>query len=606
MELLGPRIAPQSRYTILSKIADGGTAEIFLAKQTGAFGFEKLVVLKRIFDTFSSDPQFRHMLIDEAHIAMTLSHSNIVQVLDLGEVEGRHFLALELVDGWTLDGVLKRAKTTNFPFPPALALYVTAEVCRALAYAHSKSRDGQPLGIVHRDVSPHNVLLSEHGEVKLSDFGIAKARTKHEQSLGNVIKGKIAFMSPEQAYGCELDARSDLFSLGVVLYLMITRLPPFDGLTDYETLMQVRAGNFLPPETARPRLNREVYRVIRKAMAIAPADRYQNATEMLVDVEQVLRLGFRPLEQTELARWLADLSAKDGVPPLTRAELPPVDESVVLDRSSVTPSAEIVTPTPSSGNTQPVPVPPASSPGTSVELDLEGADVTLAPPTPPSVLARPLDRPGWAGHIEQTPALPPPFGQAASFRKRATHASLVALLLAIGVTVLGIARRHEPGTSTSSSGDLQKDLAVVTSTRPKTSVTAAESEAARHSKEYARHHSDDEGPDSDDNEMRDARDKPATKMAQTSVSIESDPDGSRVRKGHRTVGVTPMSLKLRPGSYRLTFTKPGYLPTKKTVLVASGRRSIHVSLRRARARKPGRASDAASPETDDSWVHFSR
>ncbi|HVX97030.1 MAG TPA: serine/threonine-protein kinase, partial [Polyangia bacterium] len=221
----------QSRYTILRKIADGGTAEIFLAKQHGAHGFEKPVVLKRIFTAFYADPAFRHMLVDEAHIAMTLTHSNVVQVLDLGEVDGRYFLALELVDGWTLDRTLKRAQAAGVPFPPALALYVTAEICRALAYAHGKVRDGKPLGIVHRDVSPHNVLLSAEGEVKLTDFGIAKAQNKKEQSLGNLIKGKISFMSPEQASGGALDGRSDLFSLGTMLYAMITRRLPFDAPT---------------------------------------------------------------------------------------------------------------------------------------------------------------------------------------------------------------------------------------------------------------------------------------------------------------------------------------------------------------------------------------
>src|SRR5262245_50474167 len=316
-------MSPSSRYTILRKIADGGTAEIFLAKQHGAQGFEKTVVLKRIFTTFYADPQFRHMLVDEAHVAMTLNHSNIVQVLDLGESEGRYFLALELVDGWTLDRVLRRSKAAGVPAPPALSLYVTAEVCRALAYAHGKKRgDGQALGIVHRDISPHNVLLSEQGEVKLTDFGIAKAQTKKDTSPGNLIKGKIAFMSPEQAAGETLDARSDLFSVGTMLYVMITRRHPFDAPTDYETLMLVKAGDFTPPETARPGLNPDLYRVIRKAMAKNVGDRYQTAEEMLVEVEQVMRLGFRPVGQTELQRWLADLSSKDGVPPLTR-EAPP-------------------------------------------------------------------------------------------------------------------------------------------------------------------------------------------------------------------------------------------------------------------------------------------
>jgi serine/threonine-protein kinase len=262
-----------SRYTIMRKIADGGTAEIFLAKQHGAQGFEKMVVLKRIFTTFYADPQFRHMLVDEAHVAMTLNHSNIVQVLDLGESEGRYFLAMELVDGWTLDRILRRAKAAGVPFPPALALYLTAEICRALAYAHGKARpDGMSMGIVHRDMSPHNVLVSEQGEIKITDFGIAKAHTRQgegrEQSVKNLIKGKIAFMSPEQASAGELDARSDLFSVGTMLYVMITRRHPFDAPTDYETLMLVKSGDYMPPETARPGLNPELYRVIRKAMAL--------------------------------------------------------------------------------------------------------------------------------------------------------------------------------------------------------------------------------------------------------------------------------------------------------------------------------------------------
>ena len=178
------------------------------------------------------------------------------------------------------------------------------------------------MGIVHRDVSPHNVMMSAEGEVKLTDFGIAKAQNKTEKSLGNLIKGKVAFMSPEQAAGGELDGRSDLFSVGTMLYAMITRRHPFDAPTDYETLMLVKNGDFLPPETARPGLNPELYRVIRKAMGKTADARYQKAEEMLVDVEQVMRVAFRPVGQTELQRWLADLSAKDGVPTLTR-EAPP-------------------------------------------------------------------------------------------------------------------------------------------------------------------------------------------------------------------------------------------------------------------------------------------
>src|SRR5688572_22406127 len=167
------------RDTVVRKLAEGGMAEIFLARQHGSEGFERLVVLKRIHSGFVADEQFRNMLIDEAHISMSLHHNNIVQVLDLGRAAGRLFLVLELVDGWDLAWVLERTEAVKRPIPMGLALYVMAEVCRALAYAHGRSDvHGQPMGIVHRDISPQNVLVSEQGEVKLADFGIAKALTK--------------------------------------------------------------------------------------------------------------------------------------------------------------------------------------------------------------------------------------------------------------------------------------------------------------------------------------------------------------------------------------------------------------------------------------------
>src|SRR6476661_7531996 len=199
-------MAKHGRYNIVRRVADGGMAEIFLATQVGREGFQKPVILKRIHSSIYADPQFRNMFIDEAHISMSLSHSNIVQVLDLGVGGGRYFLVLEFVDG------------------------------------------DRPLGIVHRDVSPHNILLSEQGEVKLTDFGIAKAMNKREHTGTGVVKGKVAFMSPEQAMGKPIDARSDLFSLGTILYLLMTRSRPFEGPTELETLLRVQKGDFTPPE----------------------------------------------------------------------------------------------------------------------------------------------------------------------------------------------------------------------------------------------------------------------------------------------------------------------------------------------------------------------
>ena len=312
-------MAQHGRYKILKRVADGGMAEIFLATQLGREGFAKPVILKRIHSSIYADPQFRNMFIDEAHISMSLSHSNIAQVLDLGVSAGRYFLALELVDGWDLGRVLHRAATAGVRLPRELALHVTAEVCRALAYAHSKTEGQTPLGIVHRDVSPHNILLSEQGEVKLTDFGIAKAMNKREHTGTGVVKGKVAFMSPEQAMGKPIDQRSDLFSVGTVLYLMVTRTRPFEGPSDLETLLRVQKGDFRPPEEASPDLPPEVAAVVARAMRKEPGERYQSADEMLGDVERVMRTAFRPVGQTELKRWLTELGARDGVPPISQS-----------------------------------------------------------------------------------------------------------------------------------------------------------------------------------------------------------------------------------------------------------------------------------------------
>ena len=575
-----------SRYTILRKITDGGTAEIFLAKQHGARGFEKTVVLKRIFTTFYADPQFRHMLVDEAHIAMTLNHSNIVQVLDLGESEGRYFLALELVDGWSLDRILKRAKAAGLQMPPPLVLYVTAEVCRALAYAHGKKRpDGRPLGIVHRDVSPHNVLISEQGEVKLTDFGIAKAQNKTEKSLGNLIKGKFAFMSPEQASAGPLDARSDLFSVGTMLYAAITRRHPFDAPTDYETLMLVKNGDFMPPETARPGLNPELYRVIRKAMSKSPDDRYQNAEDMLVDVEQVMRVAFRPVGQTELQRWLADLGAKDGVPPLTR-EAPPEPPA---SRSTVGPLVA------------------GSGQESGLVLNLEDAmeirSADRPPPTP--VRGRPIpvldgdssDRPAPpAAAATEVMSRPPVFAAA----DRAWHqrpsvrigigAAVVLLCAGVGTKLMrsgqraGAPAQPEAAAAPAAAAPapappVAPPAAAPPAPRPSVAAVADASAAVARAEAVPPHEPAvapaqppppatappaDEANDADEEAASGRGHGHGKGKLQFPVLVKTDPEGSRVATGRHVFGTTPLTLKLRPGnSYDLTFSRAGYAPVSR-------------------------------------------
>jgi tRNA A-37 threonylcarbamoyl transferase component Bud32 len=615
----------QARYTIMRKIADGGTAEIFLAKQKGAQGFEKMVVLKRIFTNFYADPQFRHMLVDEAHIAMSLYHSNIVQVLDLGESDGRYFLALELVDGWTLDQVLRRAKQAHVPFPPALALYVTAEVGRALSYAHGKSRDGKPLGIVHRDISPHNVLLSEQGEVKLTDFGIAKAQNKKEQSLGNLIKGKIAYMSPEQASGTELDARSDLFSLGTMLYVMITGRQPFDAPTDFETLMLVKSGDFIPPETARPGLNPDLYRVIRKAMARSPSDRYQKADDMLMDVEQVMRLGFRAVGQTELVRWLGDLAEKDGIPPLTRAAAKANEAVPTLGAATAGAETE-----------------------SGVVLDVDDADL-ISGPRPPAFAPRPSADPS------STPSLSMRLAGLGWWSDRTRRRKVIGVGVAVAALVVVLVAIKSIAASNAAREAERQRVAVIAESAARAeaarkAAAAAEEEQRKErerqaaAEEAARRAASEadaaatqeavtgetatadggaglpqeptEGEPEGETETASEGSKRAGKK-QISVLIKSDPEGSKVTSRHRAFGSTPVAVRLKPGTiYELTFAKPGYATTSKRYRATSERsQSIKVTLKKlpeAAAGKKAPATETApkASATDDKdpkkWWKFSR
>jgi serine/threonine-protein kinase len=339
-------MARGARYHVVSKIAHGGMAEIFLAVSKGEQGFQKPIVLKRILPKLAEDPHFVRMLVDEAHIASTLNHSNLVQVLDLGKTGGQYFLVLEFVDGWSLEQVRRRALAAKMKMPIPLVLYIVSALCRGLAYVHTRERNGKSLGIVHRDVTPQNVMISQQGEVKLADFGIAKAVGKSEKSATGMIKGKFAYMSPEQSLAKPLDARSDLFSVGTVLYLLTTGKKPFDGPTDADTIMQVRRARPEKPSTLVRDLNPDVERLINRALRADPGKRWQTAEQMADKIDAILvKLG-QPSGPAPLKRWLETLAARDGAKP------PPVpdagaitDPSIAVELGSLDLELEEVAPT---------------------------------------------------------------------------------------------------------------------------------------------------------------------------------------------------------------------------------------------------------------------
>jgi serine/threonine protein kinase len=335
----------RTRYHVVSKIAHGGMAEIFLALQKGEQGFQKPVVLKRILPALAEDPAFVRMLVDEAHIASTLNHSNLVQVLDLGKSGDQYFLVLEFVDGWSLEQIRRRAQKAKLRLPTPLALSIVGALCRGLAYVHTRARNGKPLGIVHRDVTPQNVLISQQGEVKLADFGIAKAVGKSEKSATGIIKGKFAYMSPEQTQARALDARSDLFSVGTVLYVLTTGRKPFDGPTDLDVIMQVRRARPEKPSTVVKDLNPDVERFINRALRADPTKRWQSAEQMADKIDAILvKLG-QPSGPAPLKRWLETLSARDGAKPPVADAAAVSDPSIAVELGSLDLELQEVAPT---------------------------------------------------------------------------------------------------------------------------------------------------------------------------------------------------------------------------------------------------------------------
>jgi len=256
-------------------------AEVFVAVAQGSEGFEKPVVIKRLLPHLARHPQFQQMFLDEARIMLSLQHGNIVQILDMGTMDGMPFLALEYVDGKDLRTVMNQVQQLGGSIPHGLIAYIACEVCRALDYAHRKTDDqGRPLNIVHRDVNPANIFLSHEGEVKVGDFGLAKARDNLQQSDVGIIKGKFSYLSPEQAHGREVDHRSDIFALGTTIYEMCCSVRPFVAASDMEVVLRIRDGSFTAPSELAPGFNPELEMAILRAMQLDPADRYPTANHM--------------------------------------------------------------------------------------------------------------------------------------------------------------------------------------------------------------------------------------------------------------------------------------------------------------------------------------
>ncbi len=315
-----PPLTTFGRYRLLERLGQGGMAEVFKAKSYGVEGFEKVVVIKRILPELAASEQFVEMFIHEAKLAVRLSHANIVQVFDLGLAPGTvvggmpqpdaYYMAMEYVSGFDLATVVARCRRQQIQVPVEMAVYVAAEVAKGLDHAHRRrDEQNQPLNIVHLDVSPQNVLLSLEGEVKVTDFGIAKARgviepNGMEDTRARQLQGKFGYMSPEHAAGENVDARSDLFSLGTVLYEMVTGVNPFSAPTSFETLRRVVAVEYPPVELLRPDAPLELVSLLKQSLSPSPEDRFQDAGRMYEALLAFLYSQGRRFSAHDLADFL--------------------------------------------------------------------------------------------------------------------------------------------------------------------------------------------------------------------------------------------------------------------------------------------------------------
>ncbi len=279
------------RYTLLAKIATGGMAEIWLAKQAGPRGFEKVVVIKRIVDSLSADPDFVEMFLDEARIAAQLNHPNIVQIYDLGEHAGAYYIAMEYLPGENLSAVARTSMKSGVTLPIPFAVKIISQAAEGLGHAHGRlGVNGKKLDVVHRDVSPQNIIVTYDGLVKVVDFGIAKAASRGSQTMGGQIKGKIAYMAPEQAQGGVLDARTDIFSLAIVLYELVTKSRLFHRDDQFQAMSAVISPD--PVERADVRnsaVPEALADILAKALEKRPDNRYPDARAFQTALEDWLK-----------------------------------------------------------------------------------------------------------------------------------------------------------------------------------------------------------------------------------------------------------------------------------------------------------------------------
>lgn len=368
---MAERVGP---YEVTELLAAGGMAEIFLGQKPGPGGFQKHLVIKRITKKLIGDREIEAMFVDEARVQALLDHPNIVQIYDFGEEKGSYFIAMELIRGATLRWVIDNASAVRRPIPLQHALRIASDVLCGLHYAHERADDnGEALKLIHRDISPVNVLITRSGIAKLCDFGVAKSEMQRQMTRAGIVKGKFRYMSPEQLNAEPLDRRADLFAVGSVLWEMLVGRRLFDHASEDDVVAAIRAGDYPPPSDLRPGVPRPVDRILRRALNPNRDRRFRSAREFQLACEEILRLLPTASNSVLVGEYVSaelDGTAGLGVPTRRRQYAPENDSLMASGFEMLDP------PVPSSPTT--ISQPPSAE----IDEPLEGAS------PPPTFLGR--------------------------------------------------------------------------------------------------------------------------------------------------------------------------------------------------------------------------
>ncbi|ACY17900.1 serine/threonine protein kinase [Haliangium ochraceum DSM 14365] len=335
-ELFGP-------YEVYERIGVGGMATVHRAKKQGIEGFTREVALKRMLSHLADDDSFIQSFVREARLASQLQHANIIHIHDLGRDGRVYYIAMEYVRGWDLRKILKQTAYATGPMPLAMMLTIARQLCDALDYAHNLADEsGEPLGLVHRDVSPSNLLVAADGHLKVIDFGIAKATANSLRTLSGRVKGKFAYMAPEAIRGKQLDRRTDIFSMGIVAHEMLTARPLFATKNQFDTIRRITQDEVSPPSTYNPACPPELDDIVMTALAKSPEERWQTAGAMHRALDSVAKRGGFQATNREIAEWIEwafqqPLQSKRVEPTAPRPPRTPVKEPTLKSSSPVAP-----------------------------------------------------------------------------------------------------------------------------------------------------------------------------------------------------------------------------------------------------------------------------